>query len=160
MRFHVLRLVLSFGALLGVAAGCASGGASAPKPSAREKSTVTAEDIERGLNDQPLQKLLQGRVAGVTVGQAPDGSISVRIRGTLSIHGSNEPLYILDGVPIYPGPNGTLTGVNPSDVEWIKVLKDAAETAMYGSRGANGVILIKTKRSPKPVPDSSRTKSG
>lgn len=134
-----------------VVAGCASRSGGAPNPSPREESTVTSEDIDRqGATDQPLEKVLQGRIAGVTVARAADGSIAVRIRGSLSIHGSNEPLYVLDGMPIQPGPSGSLTGINPSDIESIKVLKDPAETALYGSRGANGVILIKTKRPPKP----------
>lgn len=152
MRPPFLRAVLSLSAVLGVAAGCASRAGSAPKPSPREKSTVTAEDIERqGATDEPLAKVLQGRIAGVTVTRAPDGGIAVRIRGQTSIYGSNEPLYVLDGMPIQTGPSGSLTGLNPSDIESIKVLKDPAETAMYGSRGANGVIVIKTKRPPKPV---------
>ena len=137
----MLRAVLSLGVVLGVSAGCASGGASAP----REKATVTSEDIDRrGASDEPLEKVLQGRVAGVTVSRAPDGSIAVRIRGAPSTGAA--PLYVVDGMPIEPGPNGSLTGINPSDIESIKVLKDATDTAMYGSRGANGVIIIKTKR--------------
>lgn len=151
MRHPFLRAAQSLGALVGVAVGCASGTASAPQPSAREKSTVTAEDIERqGATDEPLEKVLQGRIAGVTVTRAPDGGIAVRIRGASSIYGNADPLYVLDGVPIQAGPNGSLTGINPYDIESIKVLKDPAETAMYGVRGANGVILIKTKRPPKP----------
>jgi len=59
--------------------------------------------------------------------------------------GSNEPLYIIDDVPINPGPNGSLSGINPYDIATIEVLKDATGTAMYGVRGANGVIIIKTK---------------
>lgn len=146
-----MRAVLSLGVFLGVAAGCASGAATVPTPSPREKATVTSEDIERqGASDEPLEKVLQGRVAGVTVTRAPDGGIAVRIRGASSFYGNAEPLYVLDGVPIQPGPTGTLTGINPYDIESIKVLKDPAETAMYGVRGANGVIVIKTKRPPKP----------
>jgi TonB-dependent SusC/RagA subfamily outer membrane receptor len=82
----------------------------------------------------------------VTVSRAADGGISVRIRGTTSFYGSNEPLYVIDGMTIQPGPNGSLTGINPYDIESIKVLKDPAETALYGMRGANGVIVIKTKK--------------
>jgi TonB-dependent SusC/RagA subfamily outer membrane receptor len=55
-------------------------------------------------------------------------------------------LYVIDGVPITPGPGGSLSGINPSDIASIEVLKDAVSTTMYGSRGANGVILIKTKK--------------
>ena len=78
--------------------------------------------------------------------QAPGGGIAVRIRGASSFNGSNEPLYVLDGFPMTPGPGGALTGINPYDIASIDVLKDAASTAIYGSRGANGVILIETKR--------------
>ena len=150
MRPPFPRAALSLAVVLALAAGCVSrAGTSTPSP--REESTVTAEDIERqGATDQPLEKVLQGRIAGVTVTRAPDGSIAVRIRGSTSILGNSEPLYLVDGMPIQPGPSGSLTGLNPSDIESIKVLKDPAETALYGSRGANGVILIKTKRPPKP----------
>jgi TonB-dependent SusC/RagA subfamily outer membrane receptor len=151
MRLLSLRAVLCYGVLLGISAGCASRGPNAPQPRPREKSTVTSEDIQRqGASDEPLERVLQGRVAGVTVSRSPDGGIAVRIRGAASIYGNSEPLYVLDGMPIQPGPNGSLTGINPSDIESIKVLKDAADTAMYGVRGANGVIVIKTKRPPKP----------
>ena len=68
------------------------------------------------------------------------------IRGATSIYGNNEPLYVLDGIPIQPGPGGTLAGISPYDIESIQVLKDPADTALYGMRGANGVIVIKTKR--------------
>ena len=108
-------------------------------------STVTSDDVD----DQPVrsvEEMLKGRVSGVQVMQAPGGGIAVRIRGASSINGSNEPLYVLDGFPIAPGPGGALTGINPYDIESIDVLKDAASTAIYGSRGANGVILITTKR--------------
>ncbi len=86
------------------------------------------------------------RFPGVQVNQTSDGGIAVRIRGTTSIRGNNEPLYVIDGVPIQPGPGGSLTGINPYDIESIEVLKDAASTAIYGVRGANGVIIIKMKQ--------------
>jgi TonB-dependent SusC/RagA subfamily outer membrane receptor len=141
------RAALSFGLLLGLVAGCGPRPANAPRPSAPDPSTVTSKDIERqGASDEPIEKILQGRVAGVTVSRGSDGGIAVRIRGASSIYGSGEPLYVLDGMPIQPGPNGSLSGINPYDIESIKVLKDPAETAMYGVRGANGVIVIKTKK--------------
>jgi len=151
MRPPFVPALLSISLLLGVSAGCASRGTSAPKPSPSERAaTVTSEDIDRqGASDQPLEKILQGRVAGVTVSRAPDGGIAVRIRGASSVYGNNEPLYVIDGMPVQPGPNGSLTGINPYDIESIKVLKDPADTAMYGMRGANGVIVIKTKNAPK-----------
>jgi TonB-dependent SusC/RagA subfamily outer membrane receptor len=75
----------------------------------------------------------------------PDGSISVRIRGASSFYSGTEPLYVLDGIPIQPGPRGALTGINPNDIESIEVLKHPPATSLYGVRGANGVIVIKTK---------------
>lgn len=143
------RAVVSWGVLLGLAAGCAQRAAKTAPPAPRDNSTVTSEEIQRhGASDEPIERILQGRVAGVSVARTPDG-IAVRIRGGSSIYGNSEPLYILDGMPIQPGPNGALAGLNPNDIESIKVLKDAADTAMYGVRGANGVIVIKTKRPPK-----------
>jgi TonB-dependent SusC/RagA subfamily outer membrane receptor len=140
------RAALSCGLLLGLATGCAQRAATPSRPAPRDNSTVTSEEIQRhGASDEPLEKVLQGRVAGVTVTRTPDG-IAVRIRGASSIYGNSDPLYILDGMPIEPGPNGALSGLNPNDIESIKVLKDAADTAIYGVRGANGVIVIKTKK--------------
>ncbi|HLO45733.1 MAG TPA: TonB-dependent receptor [Leadbetterella sp.] len=106
-----------------------------------------------------LDRALQGTVAGVNVTQTsgqPGGGISVRVRGGSSIQGGNEPLYVVDGFPIYnsdqnagvaSGSNSNpLASINPSDIESITVLKDASSTAIYGSRGANGVIIITTKK--------------
>jgi len=106
---------------------------------------VTAEDIDRQPG-QPIEEVLMNRFPGVTVTRAPDGTLSVRIRGTTSLHGSNEPLYVIDGVEIQPGSRGSLAGINPRDIATIEVVKDPAGEAMYGVRGANGVIVIKTKR--------------
>jgi TonB-dependent SusC/RagA subfamily outer membrane receptor len=147
MTTFVLRVALPCGLLVALSAGCASRPANAPQPSPRERSTVTSEEIQRqGASDEPIEKILQGRVAGVTVSRVPDGGFAVRIRGTSSIYGNNEPLYVLDGMPIQPGPNGSLSGINPYDIESIKVLKEPADIAMYGIRGANGVIVITTKK--------------
>ena len=143
MKRPFLRAVVSVGLLTGVSAGCASSG---PKPVPREKDVLTAADIERqGATDEPLEKLLQGRIAGVSVSRAPDGGIAVRIRGATSLHGNSEPLYILDGFPIEPGSGGLIT-INPSDIAKIEILKDAGSTAAYGVRGANGVVVITSKR--------------
>ncbi len=140
--------LLSVGVVAALIAGChrPEGSVPQPRPNRPDNSTVTSEEIQRQVSsDEPLEKVLQGRVAGVSVMRTADG-IAVRIRGGSSIYGNNEPLYVLDGMPIQPGPNGALSGLNPYDIESIKVLKDAADTAMYGIRGANGVIVIKTKR--------------
>ena len=119
-----------------------------PAPAAKGSSAsgVTADDVERSPN-VPIEQLLAGRVAGVIVTRTEDGGIAVRIRGgSSSFSGNNAPLYVLDGVAIEAGPNGSLAGINPYDIASIKVLKDAADITMYGVRGANGVIIIKTKR--------------
>ena len=96
---------------------------------------------------------LQARVSGVQINQntgAPGGNISVRIRGTNSINGNSEPLYVIDGIQISNsgGINdlSPLSTINPNDIESVEVLKDASASAIYGSRAANGVILITTKR--------------
>ncbi|HZG26019.1 MAG TPA: TonB-dependent receptor [Chitinophagaceae bacterium] len=108
------------------------------------------------LTQTPIANVAQGlqaRVSGVQVTQnssAPGGNISVRIRGTNSINGTSEPLYIIDGIQISNGGGvndvSPLSTINPNDIESVDVLKDASATAIYGSRGANGVVLITTKR--------------
>ncbi len=92
-------------------------------------------------NAASIQQKLQGQAAGVQVGNdnSPGGNAMVRIHGIGSIN-ANSPLYVVDGVPL----QGNINSINPNDVESVKVLKDSSETAMYGVRGANGVILIKT----------------
>ena len=138
--------------LVGILTGCASGGSGAghsASPPPPQGSTVTAQDIHPA-PDEPIEKVLQGRVSGVDVLTAADGGISVRIRGQSSVNGNNEPLYVLDGMVIQAGPGGSLSGINPRDIESIRVLKDPADLTMYGSRGANGVIVIKTKRGKPP----------
>jgi TonB-dependent SusC/RagA subfamily outer membrane receptor len=140
------RALLPVALLAAFANACSPRTASRPKPSPATPSTVTAEEIERKASDQPIEKLLEGRVAGVTIEQAADGGIAVRIRGNSSFYGGNAPLYVLDDVPFIPGPNGSLTGLNPYDIESIQVLKNPADIGIYGMRGANGVIVIKTKK--------------
>ena len=116
--------------------------APAPKP---QNSVVGAETIANS-SGQPIEKILADRVAGVRLGHDAEGNLTVQIRGASSFSGNNQPLYVIDGVPITPGPGGALQGINPYDIASIEVLKDAASTTMYGSRGANGVILIKMKK--------------
>lgn len=105
---------------------------------------VTAEDIERQPSE-PIEKIIQAKIPGVLVTRTADGGIALQIRGASSFYGSNAPLYVLDGVPFETGANGALTGLNPHDIESIRVLKDPADTGIYGVRGANGVIVITTK---------------
>jgi len=113
----------------------------------RESSSISAETIdpaERGHPASFLSDLLRGSTAGVVV-SGSNGGITVRIRGGSSVYGSNDPLYVVDGMPVRPMAGGTLPSINPHDVKSITILKDAAATSLYGSRGANGVIVVETK---------------
>ncbi|MDQ6871203.1 MAG: TonB-dependent receptor plug domain-containing protein [Gemmatimonadota bacterium] len=107
-------------------------------------TTVTREDLDQS-PVMPIEQALQAHVPGVMISLTADGWLSVRIRGATTINGSTEPLYVIDGLPIQAGPSGALVGINPHDIASIEVLKDAASLAFYGVRGANGVIIIKTK---------------
>jgi len=114
-------------------------------------STVTSAAITQSV-PTTFDQVLQGRAAGVQIQQnsgTPGGSSSVRIRGISSITGSNEPIYVIDGV-IIDGNSGSLNSnplaaINPNDIASIDILKDASATAIYGSRAANGVIMVTTK---------------
>ncbi|GAB3757349.1 SusC/RagA family TonB-linked outer membrane protein [Spirosoma pomorum] len=125
--------------------------------------SVGPKDFNKGVIASPEQ-LLQGRVAGVQITPSsgePGAPINVQIRGTASLRGGNNPLFVIDGVPLDGGSTGDggvdfgggssaarnpLAFLNPSDIENISVLKDASAAAIYGARGANGVVLITTKK--------------
>lgn len=131
-------------------------------------ASVRERDFNKGVITSPDQ-LIQGKAAGVLVinntGQ-PGGSTTVRIRGTSSIRSGNQPLFVVDGVPLSGGsarpggsggnfgndPGNPLNFINPNDIANIEILKDASATAIFGSRGANGVVLITTKRGLSGVP--------
>ncbi len=127
-------------------------------------SSISAKEFQATANTT-IEQGLQGRIAGVQVTQTsgqPGGSVNIRVRGWSSISAGNEPLYVIDGVPFYNwgttlnnGPAGiygtgvvhnALAAINPNDIVSIEVLKDAAAAAIYGSRAANGVVIITTKR--------------
>lgn len=144
MFAHRWIVALSVGLLVGLSAGCAgSGAAGMERPGARD-GTVRAEDIDR-TPTQSLAHLLVGNVAGVDVTNTANG-IAVRIRGGISTHGHTGPLYVLDGMPIQPGPAGELAGLSAREIASIRVLKDAADLTEYGARGANGVVVVTTKQ--------------
>ncbi|MCZ8196925.1 MAG: TonB-dependent receptor [Flavobacterium sp.] len=139
-------------------------------------SSIGSKDIAN-LKQVSVDQMLQGKLAGVSVTNSsgqPGAAASVKVRGATSINGTNEPLYIIDGVPISGDATGSSTSgrpiagndfsstggsgsvavsaisfLNPNDIETIDVLKDASATAIYGSRGANGVIIITTKSGKK-----------
>ncbi len=132
-------------------------------------ATVKEKDFNKGVITAPDQ-LIQGKAAGVLVinntGQ-PGGSTTIRIRGSSSIRSGNQPLFVIDGVPLSggssrPGAGGggdygsdggnPLNFINPNDIASMEILKDASATAIYGSRGANGVIIITTKRGKSGAP--------
>ncbi len=114
-------------------------------------SSISSSAVTQSVSTT-IDQVLQGRAAGVQIQQnsgTPGGSSSVRIRGISSITGSNEPIYVIDGV-IIDGNSGSLNanplaGINPNDIASIDILKDASATAIYGSRAANGVIMVTTK---------------
>lgn len=125
--------------------------------------SITEKSFNRGVVTSPEQ-LMQGRMAGVQISNSngePGGGINIRIRGTSSVQSGNDPLFVIDGVPLAGGastsggfdagfgtsaPRNPLNFINPADIASIDVLKDASATAIYGSRGANGVVLITTKK--------------
>lgn len=128
-------------------------------------AAIKSKDFNKGLVTSPSQ-LIQGRVSGVNIinnGGEPGGGVTIRVRGSNSIRSGQDPLYVVDGVPLETsddqqpsgadisgiGSNATknpLNFLNPDDIESIDVLKDASATAIYGARGANGVIMITTKK--------------
>ena len=122
-----------------------TGSVTAMKPDTKNKGLVVN-----------AQEMMQGKIAGVNVtsdGGSPGGSSTIRIRGGSSLNASNNPLIVIDGVPMdnngVKGLSNPLSMVNPQDIESFNVLKDASATAIYGSRGSNGVIIITTKKGRK-----------
>ena len=108
-------------------------------------SSVSGDVAQRN-SPTSVADMLDARFPGVEVRRLATGGMSVRIRGTHTFKGDAEPLYVVDGIPQHPRSAGALSDINPRDVQSIEVLKDAGSTAVYGARGANGVILITTKR--------------
>ncbi|HEV7586539.1 MAG TPA: TonB-dependent receptor plug domain-containing protein [Longimicrobium sp.] len=145
---HVLILVVTLSA-----AACRTSGEAKPDPgpsmpppavAAAPAGVVTDEDVQ-DMKVMNVEEMLRGRIAGVEVLTLPSGGISVRIRGRTSVNSGTEPLYVVDGMPVRAEAEGALTWLNPRDVQRIEVLKDPGSTAFWGSRGANGVIVITTK---------------
>ncbi|MBE9490997.1 MAG: SusC/RagA family TonB-linked outer membrane protein, partial [Bacteroidetes bacterium] len=139
-------------------------------------ASISAKNLEEQAPAPSFDILLDGQVAGVQIQRTsgtPGGSVNINIRGISSVTGGNQPLYVIDGFPIVPGGNSSdisftknsfsssnfasptvsrlnpLTSINPNDIKSIEILKDASATAIYGSRGANGVVLITTKKGKK-----------
>jgi TonB-dependent SusC/RagA subfamily outer membrane receptor len=139
MGSYTIRVPLQLCLLAVCAAGCASGNTTPPGP-----QEVTAEDVARN-SSIPIEQVLQTKFPGVIISTS-NGGLVVQIGGPKSFGNGGEPLYVIDGSPMTPGPGGVLSGVNPYDIESIRVLRNPADIAVYGMRGSNGVILITTKR--------------
>jgi TonB-dependent SusC/RagA subfamily outer membrane receptor len=144
-----VRTALAAAPIAALLAGCGpSGPRTEPEPAPQTAASrgVTSGDIAKDPN-RAIEKELMARSPGVIVSRSPEGNLLIRIRGgSQSVYGNTAPLYIVDGVPYNTGSDGGLAGLNPYDIQSIKVLKDAADITMYGVRGANGVIVIKTKQ--------------
>jgi TonB-linked SusC/RagA family outer membrane protein len=115
----------------------------------KREVTGSLQSIElEGLQDQPVSQVtqqLQGRLTGIQITEAtgkPGQGMSIKIRGQLSVTGGSDPLYVVDGFPI----SGDISAMNPAEIDNITILKDAASTSLYGSRAANGVVLVTTKK--------------
>ena len=130
---------------------CSSGRAGTPprqtprNEGATAVSSVTEEDFAT-MRTGRIEEVLMGRVPGLTVLRLANGDYTLRIRGRVSFMGDDEPLLVLDGMPITHGVSRALSMIDPRDVARVDVLKDAGATAMYGVQGGNGVIVITTRR--------------
>jgi TonB-dependent starch-binding outer membrane protein SusC len=119
-------------------------------------ATISADDFQNGSITSPEQQIA-GKIAGVTItsnGGQPGSGSTIRIRGGTSLNASNDPLVVIDGVPLS---SVNLQGINPEDIESYTILKDAAATAIYGSRASNGVIIVTTKKGKRGKPSLSFT---
>jgi len=129
MTSSFARATLSAWLLIALAAACA-------RRNNPDRSTI-----------EPIESVFRVTAPGLSVTRTPSGAIAIQLLGgPSSFYSSNAPLYLVDDEPFQPGPGGVLTGINPHDIESIKLLKDPAETGLYGMRGANGVIVIKLKK--------------
>ena len=141
LRLGTVSLVALGGMSTGMSTGCAAG---PTRGGAGTSPTVTSQDFQN--SNEPIEVVLQRKVPGLKVTKTSDGGIALNIRGATSFASgvSTAPLYILDGLPFSPGPEGAITGVNPNDIASVRVLK-GAEAGIYGSAGSDGVIIITTK---------------
>ena len=116
--------------------------AAAPSARTSNRGTVSGDDLRNA--NEPIEVTLQRKVPGLLVTRTSDGGIALQVRGGTFNGASLPPLYLLNGTPFHPGPEGQLTGIDPQSIETVKVFK-GAEAAIYGIDGANGVIAITLK---------------
>ena len=135
----VRRTGFALSAAFAVTIGCA---AAQSRSEPTSGPLVTSDDLAKG---DPIEVIIQRKVPGVVVTSTSDGGIALQIRGATTYNNTQaSPLYVVNGLPLQPGPGGSLDGINPRDIQSIRVLK-GAETSMYGIDGANGVIVVTTK---------------
>ncbi len=140
------RVILALACGIAAAVGCGGGTRDTPQPAPEDRPTAAVGTVVVGSADAPasgrIEEVLQGRVPGLQVTRLPSGDYQLRIRGS-----NAEPLVVIDGMTVPPSAVGSaLAGLNPRDILRVEVLKDAASLAMYGSRGAGGVLVITTRR--------------
>jgi TonB-dependent SusC/RagA subfamily outer membrane receptor len=127
-----------------LAAGCSQ---STARHDPTPQPVVTAEDLERN-SGEPIERVLQSKYPGVQITRTGEG-ITIELRGPGSFYSSGAALYVLDDVPMPAGRGGSISLLNPYDIESIRVLKNPEDIGIYGMRGSNGVVLITTKRPSK-----------
>ncbi len=140
VRTATLTLVL-------VAGGATLSACASSKAGSGGDAYPHSPDGPKQATGQTMDEIFSGKFPGVRVFRAPGGGISLRIRNSGTFANDGEPLFLVDGVRIMSG-NGGLLFINPADIETIEVLKDMASLSFYGIQGANGVVLITTKRGP------------
>ena len=142
-RYQIIPILAAL--VVALAACSARDGESTPP---RERGpVVTGEDIERSPT-MSVEDQMTGRFPGVRIIHLPGGGFSVRMWGPTSLTSGQEPLYVVDGMPVRVDPNRGIYWLNPLDIASIRVLKDVADTAIWGVRGGNGVVVITTKKGP------------
>lgn len=163
-RARVMRTLL-LSLTLGAAAACHPSTLETPRPVSADSVDLGYTTVERAqaassartlsvaelgrLRVKRVEELLAGRVPGVRVIPTRNGGFTIRVRGPNTLGGNEEPLFVIDGMPITLAPGEGLTWLNPADIERIDVLKDAVDTSLYGVRGANGVVVIRTRGAAK-----------
>ncbi len=148
MMGSALERVAHGAMLVVVVSACYAEGVSTPTPARDLTAVGSIADTSawRDAHPHTMAELLRDRFPGVEVTSVAGGGVSVRMRGSSSLVLGTEPLYVVDGMPAIVGPDGALAELNPDDVQRVEVLRGAAASAMWGNRGANGVILITTRR--------------
>ena len=120
-----------------------SGVSSAPTPRA---STMIDSTMIGDSGDRPLVEIIAAHIPGVRLVRGADGGLGLHIRGESSVYNSGQPLIVIDGLQIEPGQQFNLAAINPHDIASIEVVKDSPALSLYGIRGANGVVIIRTKK--------------